>query len=117
MGFKFEKLVVWQMSIDLSHEIHQITKKFPKDELYVLSSQIKRAGDSISLNIAEGSTGQSNDEFKRFLSYSIRSAAEVVSCLYLGRKRGILNQEDFDKIYTLTEQIITKLQALKNSIK
>lgn len=66
MGFKFEKLIVWQKAVDLSYEIHQLTKKFPKDELYILTTQIKRAADSVSLNIAEGSTGQTNPEFRRF---------------------------------------------------
>ncbi len=58
MAFKFEKLKVWQKAIDLSIIIDLLTKKFPKDEIYTLTSQIKRASDSISLNIAEGSTGQ-----------------------------------------------------------
>ena len=60
MGFKFEKLEVWQKAIDFGMEIHCLTRMFPKEELYILTSQIKRAGDSIALNIAEGSTGQSN---------------------------------------------------------
>ena len=65
MAFKFEKLLVWQKSVDLSSEIHLLTNNFPKEELYILTSQIKRAADSVSLNIAEGSTGQTNPEFKR----------------------------------------------------
>ena len=60
MPFKFEKLIVWQKAMELSDVINQLTKSFPKVELFVLTSQIKRAADSVSLNIAEGSTGQSN---------------------------------------------------------
>jgi four helix bundle protein len=56
MSFKFEKLIVWQKAVDLSG-IHDLTKSFPKDELFVLTAQIKRAADSVSLNIAEGSPG------------------------------------------------------------
>jgi len=52
MAFKFEKLIVWQKSLDLSDEINQLAKSFPRDELYILASQIKRAADSVSLNIA-----------------------------------------------------------------
>ena len=63
---KFERLTVWQKAITLTGEVHQLTRKFPKEELYILTSQIKRAADSIALNIAEGSTGQSNAEFKQF---------------------------------------------------
>ncbi|MBS1935281.1 MAG: four helix bundle protein, partial [Bacteroidetes bacterium] len=60
MSFKFERLIVWQKAVELSDIVNQLTKNFPKDELFVLTSQIKRAADSVSLNIAEGSTGQSN---------------------------------------------------------
>ncbi|MCH5598087.1 four helix bundle protein [Niabella ginsengisoli] len=66
MSFKFEKLIVWQKAVDLSAVVDEVAKRFPSDERFVLATQIKRAADSISLNIAEGSTGQSNPEFKRF---------------------------------------------------
>ena len=91
MSFKFEKLLVWQRSIRLCIDVHNMTKGFPKDELYILTSQIKRASDSIVLNIAEGSTGQSNAEFSKFLSYAMRSAIELVACLYIGKGRNIIN--------------------------
>ena len=67
MPFKFESLQVWQRALDLTDEVDQLTKKFPKDELYVLTAQIKRAADSVVLNIAEGCTGQTNPVFKTFL--------------------------------------------------
>ena len=86
MAFKFESLQVWQKALDLSADINELTRPFPKDELYVLTSQIKRAADSVVLNIAEGCTGQSNAVFKVFLNYSIRSGIEVVSCLFVGKK-------------------------------
>jgi four helix bundle protein len=88
MSFKFEKLKVWQKAVDLSFDINELTKTFPKDELFILSAQIKRAADSISLNIAEGSTGQSDAEFNKFLGYALRSDIEVVECLYFGKKEG-----------------------------
>jgi len=115
MAFKFENLTVWQKSLDFSANIHELTRSFPKEELYILSSQIKRAADSINLNIAEGSTGQSDPEFGRFLGYAIRSAIEVVSCLYLGKKRGLIKPEEFNRLYA--EAIIRMTQALRNSIK
>ena len=73
MAFKFERLIVWQKAADLSERVNDLVKQFPKDEMYILTSQFKRAADSISLNIAEGSTGQSNAEFSRFLAYALRS--------------------------------------------
>jgi len=117
MGFKFEKLIVWQKSVDLSSDIHSLTKTFPKDELFVLTAQIKRAADSVSLNIAEGSTGQSNLEFSRFLGYALRSNIEVVGCLYLTQKRHLILQVDFDKLYQQCEEILVMLNALRNSLK
>jgi four helix bundle protein len=117
MAFKFEKLNVWQKSLDYSAAIHEVTLTFPKHELYILSSQIKRAADSVNLNIAEGSTGQSDAEFSKFLGYAIRSAIEVVSCLYLGRKRGLITEIDFQRLYKEAEEPIRMTQALRNSIK
>jgi four helix bundle protein len=116
MPFKFEKLRVWEESIELSGVVAGIASKFPVDERYVLTSQIKRAADSVSLNIAEGSTGQSDPEFKRFLGMSIRSGVEVISCLYLARRRKIISEEDFKLIYNLTDDLIKRIQSLRKSI-
>lgn len=117
MAFKFEKLKVWQRAIDLSGEIYQLTEKFPKKEMFVLTSQIQRASDSIALNIAEGSTGQTNPEFKRFLSMALQSAIEVVSCFYLAKKRSLGNDEEFAYFYNFLTEPIKGIQALRNSIK
>jgi four helix bundle protein len=117
MSFKFEELKVWQKAIDLSCEIHKLTLSFPKEELYILTSQIKRATDSISLNIAEGSTGQSDAEFNKFLGYALRSGIEVISCLHLGKKRDLIDNDIFVKLYNETETVIIMIQALRKSIK
>ena len=116
MPFKFEQLQVWQQSIELSEKIHLLTKGFPKDELFVLTTQMKKAADSVALNIAEGSTGQSNDEFKRFLGYAIRSAIEVVSCLYLAKSRQYIFDIDFNHLYDFLNSLVKKIQALRNSL-
>ena len=116
MPFKFEQLVVWQLAIELSDRINVLCKTFPKDELFILTSQMKRAADSVSLNIAEGSTGQSNDEFKRFLGYAIRSGIEVVSCLYLAKKRNYVDDTQFRDAYNFLDSLIKKTQALRNSL-
>ena len=100
MAFRFEDLQVWQKTIDLSEQINQLSKNFPKYGIYILTSQIKRATDSVVLNIAEGSTGQSKAVFKLFLSYSLRSAIEVVNCLFISRKRGYIKEGHFKELYT-----------------
>lgn len=116
MAFKFENLKVWQKAVDFTYAIHQTTSNFPKEELYILTPQIKRAADSIALNIAEGSTGQSDAEFHRFLGYAVRSGIEVVSCLYIAIKRGLINQQQFDALYQDITEVIKMAQALRSKI-
>ncbi len=117
MPFKFEKLEIWKMAIEMADNIHLLTRSFPKEEMFSLTSQMKRAADSISLNIAEGSTGQSNPEQVKFLGYSQRSSLEVVNCLYLAIKRNYIDQKIFDKLYSDLEKLAVKIQAFKNSLK
>lgn len=117
MGFKFEKLIVWQKAVDLSYEISELTKQFPKEELFILTSQIKRAADSIALNIAEGSTGQSNLEFKRFLSYALRSSVEVASCLHLAERRDLITTEERIVFSKKCEEILVMINSLKRTLK
>lgn len=117
MAFKFENLNVWQKALDFDDKINNLVKKFPKEEIYVLTSQMKRAADSIVLNIAEGSTGQSNPEFNKFLGYALRSTIEVVACLHIAKKRGYIENNIFVDFYSLAEEIIKMTQALRNSLK
>ena len=113
---KFENLRIWQDAVELSGEINELTKTFPKEELFVLTSQIKRATDSISLNIAEGSTGQSNAEFKRFLGFSLHSGIEVVGCLYLAKRRPCIDEKQFRYFYEKLNTLIKSIQALRKAI-
>lgn len=116
MAFKFEKLIAWEKALDVSLLIHELTLTFPKDEKYVLTSQIKRAADSIGLNIAEGSTGQSNKEFSKFLGYALRSAVEVIAALHIARKRKLISDEIFQSTYEKVEEVFKITQGLRNSI-
>ena len=116
MAFKFEQLKIWQLAVDMSFEIHELTRSFPKEELFILTAQIKRAADSISLNIAEGSTGQSNAEQKKFLGYSQRSALEVVTCLYLGKRRNLVTENQFITHYDTLDKLVAMIQKFKNSL-
>ena len=116
MAFKFEKLKVWQKALDLADEVDKMTRTFPREEVYILTSQMKRAADSVSMNIAEGSTGQSNPEFKRFLGYALRSDIEVVNCLHLAIRRGYISEEIFNKHYQSCEEILIMISALIKSL-
>jgi four helix bundle protein len=96
--------------MDLSEEINELAKCFPKEEIYNFNSEIRCASDSIALNIAEGSIGQANPEQSRFISYALRALAEVVSCLHKAKRRKYLNEDNFSKLcsdcYNLMNMII-----------
>ncbi len=117
MGFKFEKLEIWKLAVDLANDIHLLTREFPKEEMFSLTSQMKRAADSVSLNIAEGSTGQSNPEQIKFLGYPQRSVMEVVNCLYLAIKRNYIDQHKFDVFYKKLDILALKIQSFKKALK
>ena len=81
--YKFQRLDVYQMALAYIKSIHTLTLKLPDRERFNLISQIERAATSVVLNIAEGSTGRSNPEQKRFLGLAIRSYLETIACLDL----------------------------------
>ena len=116
MAFRFESLTVWQNALAYSNEIDLMVKSFPNEERYSLSSQMKRAADSVVLNIAEGSTGQSIPEYKRFLGIELRSAIEVVACLFIAHSRNYIKEEMFRKQYELYEILCKMITKLKNSM-
>ena len=115
MAFKFEKLIVWQKAVDLSETISQLSKSFPKDEAYVLTSQIRRAADAVSLHIAEGS-GQPNPEFKKLLGTALRSNLEVVACIFLAKRRGFLKDQDFEKLYKACDELAAMINGLRKKL-
>lgn len=115
-GFKFERLIIWQKAMELGEDINTLTEKFPSKELYNLSSQIRRAADSIALNIAEGSIVQSSPEQKKFLGYSIRSLAEVVTCLHKAKLRTYITKEEFDNFYDFCFNLMNMTIAFRNKI-
>jgi len=116
MAFRFEELKVWQLALRLCNEIDILVKGFPREELYSLCSQMKRAADSVVLNIAEGSTGQSTAEFKRFLGIALRSAIEVVSCLFIAHTRKYTSDPDFKKFYEEYEVLCKMITKLRGSM-
>jgi four helix bundle protein len=116
MAFRFEDLRVWQDALKLCNEIDLLTQSFPRLELYSLSSQIKRAADSVVLNIAEGSTGQSIPEYKRFLRIALRPGIEVVACLFIARSRNYIPEQIFKKYYDAYDVLCKMITKLINSM-
>ena len=115
-SFKFEKLIIWQKAMDWGEEIYLLSGQFPKSEMYNLTSQIHRASDSIALNIAEGSILQSNKEFSKFLSYAVRSIAEVVTCLYKAARRKYLSKNEFEKNYQEAFNLMNMVIAFRKKL-
>lgn len=117
MPYKFEQLDVWKLSLDYIDTIYLLAEKLPKSEEYNLKSQIVRAATSISLNIAEGSTGQSDAEQARFLGFAIRSLIETVACHHIIQRRGyIQDQTLLVKIYEDSQVLAKKLQSFRKTV-
>lgn len=114
--FKFEKLIIWQKAMDFGEDIDKLSDEFPEKEKFNLSSQIRRASDSIALNISEGSIGQSNLEQKRFIGYSSRSLAEVVTCLHKAKRRNYISEEEFKSFYDKSFNLINMMSAFRKNI-
>ncbi len=107
--YKFQSLFVYQLALDYIDQIYEIVVNLPVGERYNLSSQIIRAATSIALNIAEGSTGQSDKEQIRFLSLALRSYLETVACLDLIERREYLSTNDLEKVRELGRTLFFKI--------
>ena len=110
----FHKLGIWQRSHQLTLDVYKVSKSFPKDELFGLTSQIRRAASSIPTNIAEGCGRASNKDFAHFLQIAIGSASEVEYELLLAHDLEYINDEAFNKLTSETiaiRKMIIKYQS------
>lgn len=117
MKYKFEKLDVWDLSLNLGDHIYEVSEFLPESEKYNLKSQVIRAVTSISLNIAEGSTSQSDKEQSRFMGYAIRSLIEVIGCLRIMERRNYIDESTLkSNTEEVAYKLFIKLQAFKKAI-
>lgn len=112
----YEDLVVWQKAIDLAENIYRITKSFPKEELYGLTTQIRRSCISISSNIAEGAARNSNKEFKQFLAIASGSCAELKTQIIIAERIECLKKTEATTLVERTTEIERMLSGLAASI-
>lgn len=117
MRFRHEKLEVWQLAMQLITLIYKIVDKFPKSEMYALSSQLKRAVISIALNISEGSGRWSNKEFSQFIRNALASLLETDTALKIAIKLGYIKTYDYQKTDFIIEKLYFKLIALDKALK
>ena len=112
MENSYRKLVVWQKAMDLVAEVYQVIKLLPKEEMYALSNQMKRAAVSIPSNIAEGQARNSPKEFIQFLSIAKGSNAELHTQCLLCIKLQYVTEEAVSKALSLTDEVGRMLNTL-----
>jgi len=117
MGFKFEQLDVWRHSLEYIDTIYDLAAKLPEDERFNMRSQVTRAATSFNLNIAEGSTGQTDAEQARFLGLALRSLIETVACQHIIHRRGWLRDTILlRQAYRQAGILAARLQAMRKTI-
>lgn len=114
----YKDLRIWQTGIEVVKEIYSTTKSFPKEELYGLTSQLKRSAVSIPPNIAEGFARQHNREYKQFLYISLGFCAELETQLFIAKEMCYIEESDFIRIIEklssvakMTTNLIKKLTS------
>ncbi len=112
----YRQLKVWQKAMELAEQCYQATRTFPKEELFGLTSQIRRAATSVAANIAEGQGRHHTKEFLNHLSMARGSLLEVETLLMLAQRVGLLTPQIVDGLLTITDEIGRMLSGLRNSL-
>ena len=119
MAHSFKQLKIWQLAMEIVEDVYKLTKLFPNEERYGLTSQINRCSVSIPSNIAEGAGRGSDNEFKHFLSIALGSAFELETQLILVQRIGFSNEETLlkinDKLSELEKMLIGFINKFKNN--
>lgn len=113
----FEDLIVWQKSQDYAVEIYQVTKEFPKEEIFAMTSQLRRAASSISANIAEGYGRESKKDKLHFYTIAYGSMLETKNFLYLAKRLGYIEESKLEDLLVLSIDCQKLLNALKTSLR
>ncbi|MCK4598658.1 four helix bundle protein [Candidatus Bipolaricaulota bacterium] len=117
MTYKFQQLKVYKLALEYVDTVYELSGRLPEAERFNLRSQLERAATSVVLNIAEGSTGQSNAEQKRFLGLALRSYLETIACFDIIEQRGYLASNTLMEIRESGHQLFVKLQAFRRALK
>jgi len=112
----FRELKVWQMGIEISKLIFQLTRNFPAEERYSLTSQLNRCAVSIPSNIAEGCGRKSDKEFHQFLSISLGSAFELETQIILAFEFSYIDKKTYDDALIQISEIQKMLNGLQKSL-
>jgi len=112
----YKDLIAWQKAMDLVEAVYTATKLFPKEEMYGLTSQIRRAAVSIPSNIAEGQGRKSSNEFARFLAIAYGSLREVETQILIAERLSYLKRRDVEPLIELSSQVGRLINGLSNSL-
>jgi four helix bundle protein len=112
----YQELIVWQKSIVLAKKTYSFTQLFPKEEIYGMTSQMRRASVSICCNIAEGQARNSTGEFKQFLGIAKGSLAELETLLLLSQELNLLKDNEYQDLSVNCEEINKLLNGLLKSL-
>jgi four helix bundle protein len=112
----FKKYDIWQLSHLLTLEVYKLTSLFPKEEMYGLTSQIRRATSSIPTNISEGCGRNSDKEFNQFLNIALGSANESEYLLILSKDLNYISEEQFSDLDSKINTIKSKIYKLKEKL-
>ncbi len=104
MSTTYRELVAWQKADELAYQIYLTAKKFPKDEIYGLTSQIRRAALSVPTNIVEGHSRRGSKEFLRFIYISLGSLAETEYLLFFSKRLGYINDSQYEHLEKLRSE-------------
>jgi four helix bundle protein len=116
MGHSYRDLVAWQKAVDLVVEVYRITRSFPKDEAYGLTSQLRRAAVSVPSNIAEGQGRLSKGEFRQFLGHARGSVLEVETQAIIAHKLGFLENAAAENVLSKSAEVNRILNGLLESL-
>lgn len=116
MGRDFRKIRAWQLADDLTVMVYSVTKKFPREEMYGLVSQLRRATSSVAANIAEGANRATKKDYLHFLSIARGSLAEAEYYLHLSRRLGYLIEAEYEKVEILRRETAATLNGLMKSV-
>lgn len=113
--FKFEELRVYQDALKFIERVYLLTKTWPKDEIFGLTNQLRRATVSIALNITEGS-GRTKKDFRHFLDIARSSCYECVAILSIAKNQGYITQSEYAGLYMWCQTLAKTISALKESL-
>lgn len=113
---RFEELKIWNKSMEVTELVYKLTAKFPSEEKFNLTSQMRKCAVSIPSNIAEGAGRNTNCEFRNFLGIANGSSYELITQLYLAERLGIINKEKIQPIINDTYQVCKMNYSLQNTL-